>query len=220
MLGLHRPDTYVALSSDERELRLRVYWVLFVSERTYCIQHGLPTILRPINKRPSPNEGPDGCSGSPILSFLYLTKLFTFLDGDLIEPPSMSSNGGVSASAAVTGDGCIDDPIDKQRARNKVTIFQSDLGATAEGVGLDETQRVDIFVTRNWIRILLWEFTVRHFTMSCTTDDQAFSILLPALVSHEMLGLFSAVSEKSICAHGYGMVSPIGRALIRWKSSH
>ena len=205
MLSLHRPETYLDLLSDEKETRLRVYWVLFVSERTYCIQHGLPTILRPISLRPSPNEGPDGCSGSPILSFLYLTKLFTFLDGDLIEPPSSMSAQGTTT--AVTAASLVDDPIDKQRARNKVTVFQSDLGSTAEGVGLDETQRVDIFVTRNWIRILLWEYTVRHFTMSCSADDHAFSILLPALVSHEMLGLFSAVSGKSICAHGYGMVS-------------
>ncbi|KAJ2959247.1 hypothetical protein NQ176_g11127 [Zarea fungicola] len=203
MLCLHRTDSYVGLPSEERELRLRVYWVLFVSERTYCIQHGLPTILRPISLRPSPKDGPDGCSGSPILSFLYLTKLFTFLDGDLIEPPSAVSPP--NENGAVVGGTMADGSFDSQSARSKVSLSQSDLDCAEEGVGLDETQRVDIFVTRNWIRILLWEYTVRHFRMSCSADNEAFSIFLPALVAHEMLGFFSAVSSNSICAHGYGM---------------
>lgn len=213
MLGLHRPNTYAGLSADERELRLRVYWVLFVSERTYCIQHSLPTILRPINQHPSPNKGPDGYTDNAMVSFLYLTKLFTFLDEDLIESHSTSSIMAI-------GNGGAGDSVEKERARNKVTLFQSDLGSATKGVGLDETQKVDIFITRNWIRILLWQYTIRHFTMSYTTDDQAFSLLLPALVAHEMLGLFSAVSPKSICAHGYGMVryTPLNRkfTFFRW----
>ena len=213
MLGLHRSASYATVSPGERELRLRVYWVLFVSERTFCVQRGLPTILKPINQRPSPDEAPDGYSASPILSFLYLTNLFTFLDGDLIEPPSEAEASLQVAEPRMPGDpnspGADNLSLQKsqERVRNKIAYFQSSLGSTAEGIGLDETQRVDISVTRNWIRVLLWEYTIRHFPMSCTADDQAFSMLLPALVSHEMLGLFSGVSGKSIMAHGFGMVS-------------
>ncbi|CAK7214460.1 hypothetical protein SBRCBS47491_002150 [Sporothrix bragantina] len=225
MLGLHRSDTYATLQEDdrnERELRLRVYWVLFVSERTYCVQHGLPPILRPIRERPAPDffDHTDDNSGSaPIASLLDLTRLFTVLDGDLIEPPSASS----LPPPCLAED---DDEHDRQmQTRRRVTLFQSqsDLLDTDTGpcatqqqnnnnnnnntVGLNETQRVDIFVTRSWIRILLWEYSVRHFVMSSSTapNNQAFSMLLPALVAHSMLGFVSTVSGEAIRAHGYGM---------------
>ena len=238
MLGLHRSDTYMTMPEDDRELRLRVYWVLFVSERTYCVQHGLPPILRPISERPAPDHVPSSdhssvggggnaggggkyslpssyggtysddrrvvrtSSSAPIASFLYLTRLFTFLDGDLIEPPS---------AITLPPPGMAEDDGEDRQTRRRVTLFQSDLDPSAaeqqsNAVGLDEIQRVDIFVTRNWIRILLWEYSVRHFAMSSSPDDQAFSMLLPALVAHGMLGFFSTISGESICAHGYGMV--------------
>lgn len=238
ILGLHRSDTYIAMPEDDRELCLRVYWVLFISERTYCVQHGLPPILRPISERPAPGHVPssdhisagsgrdvggggkyslpgsyggtysDGSdvvrtsSSAPIASFLDLTRLFTFLDGDLIEPPS---------AITLPPPGLAEDDKEDRQTRRRVTLFQSDLDPSAveqqnSAVGLDETQRVDIFVTRNWIRILLWEYSVRHFVMSSSPDDQAFSMVLPALVAHSMLGFFSTISGESIRAHGYGMV--------------
>ncbi|KAL1892388.1 hypothetical protein Sste5346_007126 [Sporothrix stenoceras] len=219
MLGLHRSDTYTygAMPDDDRELRLRVYWILFVSERTYCVQHGLPPILRPIRERPAR-------SSAAVASLLDLTRLFTFLDGDLIEPEAMSSSNIVLHK---------DDGNDRQ-TRRRVALFQSfldmDPSTTAaekqpllQGNGaeidVDETQHVDLFVTRNWIRILLWEYSVRNFVMSSSIshtsslssssspehNNQAFSMLLPALVAHSMLGFFSTISPESIRAHGYGM---------------
>ena len=69
---LHHPDTYQSMACEEYELRLRIYWILFVSERcerklntsrrpkslanqltrTYCVQNGLPTTLRVIPQTP------------------------------------------------------------------------------------------------------------------------------------------------------------------------
>ena len=37
-LDLHRPSSYSILNSDERELRLRIFWILFVSERSVVLQ--------------------------------------------------------------------------------------------------------------------------------------------------------------------------------------
>lgn len=202
MLGMHLSNSYTGLLSEERELRLRVYWILFVSERTFCVQNGLPAILRPIPERPSPDKPVHGCSGSPILSFLHLTKIFTFLEGDLIEPSSQTLLDSCSNPCSE-----LEASTKQALARSRVARFQSNLERTEEGVGLDETQRVDLFTTRSWIRILLWGYTVRHYAMSCAADEPAFSMMLPALVAHQMLGFFSGVSPSSIKAHGYGMVS-------------
>ena len=77
----------------------------------------------------------------------------------------------------------------------------------SSGNHLDETQKVDILVTRNWIRTILWQYTITHFAVSCHARDPAFSALFPVSVAHDMLSGFSAVSDGAIRAHGYGMVS-------------
>lgn len=118
-------------------------------------------------------------------AFISLTRLFAYLEGNLME-----------TSPALQ-------PID----RNKLAASQADLCMDVHDCASDEAQRVDLFVTRQWIRLLMWEYTARYFTMSCYPEDQAFSLFLPVKIGHEMLSLFSLVNDSAIRAHGYGMVS-------------
>ncbi|EXJ65873.1 uncharacterized protein A1O5_11114 [Cladophialophora psammophila CBS 110553] len=192
-LKLHQPDNYADMNFREHQLRLRIYWILFVSERTYCVQNGLPTTLRPINEFPSadPIEGYDG---APLPAFIALIRLFTFLDGDILEPtPS-------SATVSIQG-----------APKNQISALQHDLTHHPLSEELDESQRVDILATRNWIRILLWQYTITHFPVSCHAKDQAFSALLPAAIAHDTLSVLEKVSWKSIQPHGYGMELKIFR---------
>jgi hypothetical protein len=70
-----------------------------------------------------------------------------------------------------------------------------------------ESQRVDLFVTRQWVRLILWEYATRHFPMASHAQDLAFSLYLPVSVSHELLGHLSSVStDGSIRPHGFSMV--------------
>ncbi|KAG8414848.1 hypothetical protein J3459_009618 [Metarhizium acridum] len=88
---------------------------------------------------------------------------------------------------------------------DKVAIAQSDLCALALNSSFTEVQQVDLFVTRQWIRLLIWEYTMRHYKMSRNSSNQAFSLLLPVTIARELLCLFPSVSADSIFAHGYGM---------------
>jgi hypothetical protein len=40
LLKLHDPEAYEPLESDERERRLRAYWLLAITERAYALQRG------------------------------------------------------------------------------------------------------------------------------------------------------------------------------------
>ena len=124
-------------------------------------------------------------------SFLALIQLFTCLSGDLL-------NDAQSPWTSSTTD------PDK---KDLVSNFQRNLTSMSSGIYLDETQRVDILVTRNWIRTILWQYTITHFAVSCHARDPAFSALFPVSVAHDMLSGVSAVSDGAIRAHGYGMVS-------------
>ncbi|KIW28755.1 uncharacterized protein PV07_04629 [Cladophialophora immunda] len=186
-LKLHQLNSYAGLDFRERQLRLRVYWILFISERTYCVQNGLPTTLKPINEFPSvdPIKGYDG---APLPAFIALIRLFTFLDGDILEsiPSSMT-------------------PAIPRSPKDKISVLQHDLSRHPLTEDLDESQRVDILATRNWIRIMLWQYTIAHFVVSCHAQDQAFSALLPTTIARDMLSVLESASWKSIQPHGYGM---------------
>lgn len=203
-LKLHRSESYANLPSWERQIRLRVFWILFISERyvqnpdegicsqpgrTYCIQNDLPITLRPISELPLA-EPLEGYESAPIPAFIALTRLFTFLDSDLLE------------STASPNDSTL-----RVRPKDKVSTLQHDLVRHDLDEALDESQRVDILTTRNWVRILLWQYTIAHFSVSCHAQDQAFSALLPASIAHDMLSTLERVSWKSVQPHGYGMVS-------------
>jgi hypothetical protein len=135
-------------------------------------------------------ESLEGFDGAPMPAFIALTRLFTFLDGDLLD------------TTAAAGDLAI-----QARQKDKVSMLQYDLEHSRIGEDLNESQCVDLQATRNWIRTLLWQYTITHFAVSCHAQDQAFSALLPANIAHDMLSTIQKVSWKSVEPHGYGMVS-------------
>ncbi|KAM5350551.1 hypothetical protein ACJ41O_007056 [Fusarium nematophilum] len=180
-LELGYPETYTHLGQWERSLRLRVYWLVLVTERTYSAQHNMPAVLQVIDA--SPDLGEDMGDGQFMQAFVSLTRLFAYLGGHL--------------TAASRGQ----QPLERQ----KVVSYQADLCLDSHDHASHEAQRVDLFVTRQWIRLLLWEYTARHFAMSCYPEDQAFSLFLPVKIGHEMLSLFSMVTNAAVKAHGYGI---------------
>lgn len=197
-LELHRSDTFTALSSIEQSLRLRVYWLLFISElygclpfapgthtdglyRTFSAQNGLPTIMQPIDAMP---HSEDDQKGADLHAFMSLTQLFSF-----IRSPTKAIAGGT-----------------KESEGTELAAVQAKLASDGDDAALNETQRVDLCVTRQWIRILTWEYMTRHFPMSCHADDPAFSLLLPVQIGREILSFLATVDSSFILAHGYGMV--------------
>ncbi|OBT68394.1 hypothetical protein VE03_02792 [Pseudogymnoascus sp. 23342-1-I1] len=193
-LELHLPETNASLSTiSEHQLRLRIYWILFISERTFCVQNGLPAILKVIDELPTLDL--DSHYDSTLLpAFLALTRLFLYLKSRFITHPLSHRSVIVS-----------------EDQKKEVSTFQHNLRLKADERSLNEIQYVDIFATRNWIRTLLWQYSIVNFPVSCHADDDAFSALLPASIAKEMLSVFTTVSDSSIRAHGYGMQLKIFR---------
>jgi hypothetical protein len=145
----------------------------------------IPAILRPLDTLPEFGDGTgdEGLSNA----FKALSRLFVYLEGDFTTAAS-----GQALSLE----------------RHKVASYQANLSLIPDDAGASsEAQQVDLFVTRQWIRLLLWEYTSRHFAMACWPADQAFCLFLPVKISHELLSLFSMVPDAAVKTHGYGMVS-------------
>ncbi|RYP60135.1 hypothetical protein DL769_008264 [Monosporascus sp. CRB-8-3] len=147
-MRLDQPATYSNLGRVERLLRLRLFWLLFVSERTFCAENRLQPLLTPIDELPIEEEGANA-PGNPSSGFLRLIQLFIRLERNFIE---------ASAHTVPTQLHTVE--------REKMSHYQSFLNLDVDNGPFDEAQWVDLFVTRQWIRTLLWEYTVRHFSMS------------------------------------------------------
>jgi hypothetical protein len=143
----------------------------------------LQAVLQVIDVFPDTQD--DMADEQRMQAFISLTRLFAYLESNLT---TISSN---------------QQPLERQ----KLVSYQADLCLDAHDHAAREAQRVDLFVTRQWIRLILWEYTARHFTLSCYPDDEAFSLFLPVKIGHKMLSLFSMVTNSAITTHGYGIVS-------------
>ncbi|KAG7115030.1 sucrose utilization protein SUC1 like [Verticillium longisporum] len=78
-LGLNREESYSDPSLEVNERRRRLYWLLFITERAYCLQHRTTPILRASIALPRIYDGAD----EPTLSgFVKLARLFNTIDTD------------------------------------------------------------------------------------------------------------------------------------------
>lgn len=151
-----------------------------LSYRTFAAQNGLPAVLQVIDTLPSLDRELDGEQVMP--AFLSLMRLFAYLESEFLDCMSKI-------------------PLERQ----KLITYQAALRLGEQDDAPNEAQRVDLFVTRQWVRLLIWEHTARHFAMACYPEDPAFSLFFPIKIGHEMLSQFSLVTDAAIKAHGYGM---------------
>ncbi|KAL4931989.1 uncharacterized protein BDV17DRAFT_301546 [Aspergillus undulatus] len=172
---------------EEKQLRLRTYWVLLVTERTFCMQHDLPITLQTIDDLPVPVD--DGDSDPALLTgFCSLVRLFTRIDGPLLQTAYLSPHPAYS--------------------RAKIADIQEALltGATKDP-NIDEVQRVDIWITLAWLSSLLWQYSASQFmlTSECTSSDVFFAPSYPFIIARNFLSLVCDASLDSVRPHGYGM---------------
>lgn len=177
IMGLHKLSYYQILNVEEQQHSLRIYWLLFITERAHSIQHDVPVMLKRAPDLPSLENLSDG-SISP--AFIQLCRLFNILDVTITADPST--------------------------ARNALALAQQQLNDDEPSRGLEnELQRADISMTQQWMRIFLWQHALSVTNMRSTHQEDEFSFSFPAKVAHNVLGYLSSLSRESLEAHGPGM---------------
>ncbi|KAL6710351.1 hypothetical protein ACN47E_009297 [Coniothyrium glycines] len=181
ILGLHKPTYYQLMTPEHAQQALRIYWLLFITERAHSLQHDVPTTLKRAADLPSLENLNDG-SVTP--AFVQLCRLFNILDVTITADPST--------------------------ARNALALAQSQLSSDEESLSLEnELQRADITMTQQWMRIFLWQYALNVTNLSSGNQDEEFSFSFPAKVAQSVLNNLSSLSRQSIEAHGPGMESKL-----------
>jgi hypothetical protein len=197
---------------DDQELarRQRLYWEAFIHERFLTIMPGYPSILPPLGTGvPLPDSSiPQHVkAGFDRLIHLFLIMDDTFLshwralqDADL-EVPEITADWIESKQAQLD-----EDEIGAAETENE--LISGGYG------GLSELQHADLFVTRLWLRTLVWQLALSQGLLQSVppkNSHEGFSMHFPAQrLSAQLRNLVGRLDRvESIGIHGSGILQKL-----------
>jgi hypothetical protein len=188
----------------------RLYWEAYIHERFLTIAAGYPSIL------PSLRSGvplPDLSIPPHIdLGFNRLIHLFLVMDEPFLEHWSAQQD---SREAAPTINSQWIETKQVQLDQDEVSAANAEAELTARGQnGLTELQHTDLFVTRLWMRTLVWQLALSHGLLSSeprTNTHEGLSLGFPAQrLSTQLRSLVARLtSVASISAQGTGILQKL-----------
>ncbi|BAE59535.1 unnamed protein product [Aspergillus oryzae RIB40] len=192
--GLDREDTYQDMAVEEETYRRRAFWLLYVTERGHAIQHGINTCLKGSIRLPTRD-----CANECHLveAFDSLVGLFISVEGVLLEP------GGSPRG-----------PNTIMCSKDMLCRLQSQLRQRLQWpTAYHALQRTDIAITQQWLRVLLWQLSLKNIFLSSASADDCMRLTYPVHVARDAIVLISNVPQDTFMAHGPGMV---GGCVSRW----
>ncbi|PYI00477.1 hypothetical protein BO78DRAFT_42087 [Aspergillus sclerotiicarbonarius CBS 121057] len=191
MMYLHREASYSGLSPDEQQMRRRVLWLLFVTERGVCILHKLPVVLRTDISTPEldANDEPQ-----VLPAFLKLLNLFRLFEQSKMFDIIEDDHGGMESISNEVHN------LDKRF----LGLLQDNLqDGSALLDHISDVQKADLCVTRHWMRMILWKVSSKKRAQG--SSHWPTSPSFPILVAKELLNIVSQLPRAAIEAHGLGM---------------
>ncbi|KAF3158182.1 hypothetical protein EYR41_006411 [Orbilia oligospora] len=189
IMNLDRESAYHLLSPEDAELRRRLFWLLFVTERGHSIVHDLPFVLNKTIKLPSPDIDKE-----PLLaSFMNLASLFANFDKSVIDAWTSRDT-------------------DEAPTLERLLQLQSNLKRVhPHKTHTNEVQKADVLVTKHWMRTLVWQVSMQQGFLAGSTgkDDEAMTLSFPLKIAEELLSTLSHISRGAIESHGPGMQSKL-----------
>ncbi|GKZ40959.1 hypothetical protein AbraIFM66951_006499 [Aspergillus brasiliensis] len=192
MMCLHREVSYAGLPPEEQQMRRRVLWLLFVTERGVCILHKLPVVLKTDISTPEPDANDEP---QVLPAFLKLLNLFRLFEQSKMFDIIEDDHGNFEPLASGVPN------LDKRFLR----LLQDNLqDGSALLDHISDVQKADLCVTRHWMRMILWKFSSKksaHGSSAYWPTSPSF----PILVAKELLNIVSQLPRAAIEAHGLGM---------------
>ncbi|KFZ14547.1 hypothetical protein V502_06031 [Pseudogymnoascus sp. VKM F-4520 (FW-2644)] len=195
IMGLHRESSYLSLSPSEQQVRRRILWLLFVTERGVGILYKLPVILKPNVLFPAMDGDDEEARILP--AFQKLVDLFWTFD----QSRAFEILEGSSADMFDPGD------TELARRNSLYTLHKKLQEVSLDWDSSNEVQRADICVTRQWMRAVLWKASNNYERLN--SGSQITSLDRPIQIAREFLGFISQLPSTALEAHGPTMETKI-----------
>ncbi|KAG9694138.1 hypothetical protein KCU95_g5864, partial [Aureobasidium melanogenum] len=175
ILDLHRPSHYDEVTPAERQSHLRMFWILFITERAHATQHDIPCVMTVDPDMPEL----DTLSQHAVLSPLtMLCRMFrSFCEG---------------SSSSLTGD-------------TLTSFNNELLRIPTMTEDHNELQKADLSVTQQWLRLMFWKLAINKVVMKANPTDDIRSVFFPISLAKDLLSDISTMSIDTLEAHGPGM---------------
>ena len=217
MIQMLRIDKYDSaeknrLGDAEVARRQRLYWEAFIHERFLTMSSSYPSILPPL-RTGLPLEDPN----IPLhihVGFSRLIRLFLIIDDEFLahwaaqEDPHREPRT-VSAAWIELKQKELDDDESSSAAETEAIPL-----STTTVPGLTELQHADLFVTRSWLRTLVWQIAMSNCLLSSkppSSSHEAMSLVFPVRrLSAQLRQLVTRPEMKtSIGMHGSGILQKL-----------
>jgi len=76
-------------------------------------------------------------------------------------------------------------------------------------VSLTDIQKADILVTQQWLRLIVWQSSMRQGLLSSNAEDESMTFRYPLKIAHSLLKVISSLPTTSIEVHGMGIFEKI-----------
>jgi hypothetical protein len=76
-------------------------------------------------------------------------------------------------------------------------------------VSLTDTSKADILVTQQWLRLIIWQSSMRQGLLSSNAADESMTFRYPLKIAHSLLGVISSLPSTSIEVHGMSIFEKI-----------
>lgn len=187
IMGLHRKASYVLLAPEEQQMRRRILWLLFVTERGVAVLHQLPIVLKwqasfpPLVDRI--NVEVDEAHILP--AFKKLVDLFWLFD----------QSGAFDLLTQAD-----DDTETYQESRLEYLQHRLQEISSDEYEGND-VQRADICVTKCWMQAVVWRMSLRRSKAAMFSERESH-VSQPYRIVADFLSHICRCSKTALEAHG------------------
>jgi hypothetical protein len=186
LAGINNPLKITDLNPSERTRRQRLYALLFITERGACIHDSFPvSIMLPpdLHGEVLPEEDP-----AIALGLSNIHRLFSLLDMNFVRV----WNGALSSSST-------------EERFSELATLQRELRQPLQIDDVSETQRADILVTQQWLRLTIWQAALRLGLISSSAAEPEFGYTYPLELAYALRDVLRTLSPASIQAHGLGI---------------
>lgn len=212
-LRLHDDSSYVGLTPEETLCRQRVFWILFVTERSFAILRNKPLTLR---KTPSLPTTKHSYEASDIhVGFMKLVTSYAPLDESFVAAWNDGSDPRVSATTYINLQRVLAQPLDFLRPKKSPSppkmLVAGDSSHDDDDDEPDPTsiQKADLMITQQWLRLIVWQSSFRQGLLSTASKDESFSFSFPLSIARDTAAILQSLPSRAVEVHGMGIFEKI-----------
>lgn len=212
-LRLHDDATYAGLSQQDKLCRQRVFWILFVTERSFAILRNKPLTLRKTPSLPTTKhsyEAPEIHAG-----FLKLVSSYVPLDESFVNAWNDGSDPRVSATTYLNLQHILAQPLDFLRRKSPsppAGLPSSSVETTSaddEEPSPTDIQKADLLMTQQWLRLIVWQSSFRQGLLSTAAPHESFAFAFPLTIARDTAAILQSLPSKAVEVHGMGIFEKI-----------